>query len=119
MTNTIERKFVVFFMIPAATMDAWSNTDPAIKAASEADLKAQITKWTAEHASRILSSEAGGKTKQVTANQVSDIRNDIVMFSIVAGTSHDDVTALFKSHPHLQIPNASIQVMELRTVDWS
>jgi hypothetical protein len=119
MSNAAERKFVAFFMIPAATMDEWAKTDPAIKAASEADLKAQITNWTAAHGKRILSSEAAGKTKQVTSNQISDIRNDIVMFSIVTGTSHDDVTALFKSHPHLQIPNASIQVMELRAIAWS
>ena len=57
---------------------------------------------------------AGGKTKRVTSGGVSDTKNDIVLYSIIEAESHEAAAKLFEDHPHLQIPQSSIEVMEIR-----
>jgi len=59
-------------------------------------------------------SEAGGKTKRVTARGVSDTQNDIILCSFVEAESHDAAARAFENHPHLQIPQSSIEVMYVR-----
>jgi hypothetical protein len=66
------------------------------------------------HSAMILSTDAGGKTKRVTSGGVSDTRNDIVLYSIIEAESHEAAAKLFEDHPHLQIPQSSIEVMEIR-----
>jgi hypothetical protein len=68
----------------------------------------------ADHAEMIISTEAGGKTKRVTASGVSDTRNDIVLCSYVEAQSHEAAAKAFEDHPHLQIPQSSIEVMYVR-----
>ena len=118
MTNASVKKFLVFFMIPLATMNEWSKTDASVREAEEKRLREEWTKWSAEHSKMMVSTDVGGKTKNVAANGVSDTRNDIVIYSIVEGDSHDAVAQAFQNHPHLQIPNASIQIMETRAMGW-
>jgi len=116
MSDTAIKKFMVFFSIPLPTMTEWQKTDPQQRAASEKDMMQQWQKWSAEHSEMILSTEVGGKTKNVTSDAVTDTRNDIVLYSIVQGESHDAVAAAYRSHPHLQIPSSSIQVMEVKSM---
>lgn len=114
MSDNPLNKYMVFFCIPLATMTEWKNTDPKKREASEKTMMEEWNLWSATHAEMILSTEVGGKTKNVVAAEVSETRNDIVLFSLVQGPSHETVAKIYQSHPHLQIPNASIQVMEVR-----
>jgi hypothetical protein len=118
MADPITKKFIVFFSIPLATMAEWQKTDPHERAASEKDMMQQWQKWSEEHSEMIQSTEVGGRTRNVTSNDVTDTRNDIVLYSIAQGESHDAVATAYKSHPHLQIPNSSIQVMEVKSMGW-
>lgn len=68
----------------------------------------------ADHANVIQITEAGGKTKRVSSDGVSDTKNDIVLYSIVEAESHKTAAKLFENHPHLQITQSSIEVMEIR-----
>ncbi len=54
-----------------------------------------------------------GKTKRVTGEGTADTRNDIMLYAIAEAESHDAAAKTFKDHPHLQIPQASIEVMEI------
>ena len=74
----------------------------------------KLKQWSAAHADMILSTEVGGSTKQATAQGLSNMRNDIVLFSMAQGASHEAVAQAYQSQPHLQIHNASIQVMEVK-----
>ena len=67
-----------------------------------------------EHADMIISTEAGGKTKRVSASGVSDTKNDIILCSFVEAPSHEAAAKAFENHPHLQIPQSSIEVMAVR-----
>ena len=55
-----------------------------------------------------------GKTKQAAASGASDIKNDIGGYSIVQAESHEAAAALFADNPHLTMPGATVEVMEIR-----
>jgi hypothetical protein len=79
-------------------------------------MRAEWQRWMSEHAKMIISTEAGGKTKAVTSGGISDTRNDIMLVSIVEAENHEIAAKAFAQHPHLQIPQSSIQVMEVRAL---
>ena len=114
MADTPAKKFIVFFSIPLATMTEWQKTESQQRQAAEDKMMLDWQQWSADHAAMIVSTEVGGKTKNVLAGGVSDTRNDIVLYSIVQGESHEAVAQTYRSHPHLQIPDASIQVKEVK-----
>ena len=67
-----------------------------------------------DHAKMLVDKGAGvGKTKRVTAQGTSDTRNDIMLYAFVEADSHDAAAKTFEGHPHLQIPQSSIEVMEI------
>ena len=68
------------------------------------------------HSKMIISTESGGKTKRVTSGGVSDAKNAIVLFALIAAESHEAAAQAFENHPHLQIPQASIEVMEIKAL---
>jgi hypothetical protein len=51
--------------------------------------------WMRAHASMIISTDVGGKTEQVTPTGISDIRNDILLYSIVETQSHEIAAQAF------------------------
>jgi len=116
MTDATKQKFLVLFLIPASVMADWAKTDPTIRQAEEQKMQAAWGKWMGEHAKMIISTEAGGKTKRVTASGVSDTKNDIILCSFVEAESHDAAAMAFENHPHLQIPQSSIEIMYVRSM---
>ena len=55
-----------------------------------------------------------GKTKRVDSNGASNTKNEVGGYSIVQAESHDAATKIFgKDHPHLQMPGAWIEIMEI------
>ena len=114
MADATKQKFLVLYLIPASVMADWAKTDPSIRQAEEQKVQAAWGEWTGMHAKMIISTEAGGKTKRVTASGVSDTKNDIILCSFVEAESHDAAARAFENHPHLQIPQSSIEVMYVR-----
>ena len=114
MTSPDSKKFIVIYLIPTAVMDDWKKIDPEKRKAEEEKLMGEWSAWTKDHAGMILDTNAGGKTRLVTASGVSDFRNDIVLYSIVEAASHEEAAKAFENHPHLQIPQSSIEVMYVR-----
>ena len=62
----------------------------------------------------ITDTGAGGKTKLVSSRGISDSKNDIMLYSFIEAESHETAARAFESHPHLQIPQSPIEVMEIR-----
>ena len=79
-------------------------------------MRTEWVTWVSAHSKMIISTEAGGKTKRITSGEIADTRNNIMMLSIVASESHDAAAKAFESHPHLQIPQSSIEIMEIRSM---
>lgn len=114
MADATKQKFLVLYLIPASVMAEWAKTDPAVRQAEEQKMQVAWGKWMGEHAKMIISTEAAGKTKRVAQNGVSDTKNDIILCSFVEAESHEAAAKAFENHPHLQIPQSSIEVMPIR-----
>lgn len=69
-----------------------------------------------DHAKMISDTRACGKTKRVSARGTSDTKNDIMLYSIVEAESQEAAAKSLEGHPHLQIPQSSIEVMEIRPI---
>lgn len=108
------KRFLVLFMVPPAVIDQWKATDAATRGPAEAKMMADWQAWDAAHAGRVTGTMAGGRTKKVTAGGIADTRNEITLTAFVEAESLEDAARLFENHPHFGIPQASIEVMELR-----
>lgn len=116
MTDSAKKKFIAIYLIPAAVLADWAKTDPETRKTAEQKMHAEWAEWTKAHSSMILSTEVGGKTKRITTGGVGDFKNDIMLYSFIEAPSHEDAARAFENHPHLQIPQASIEVMEVKSM---
>jgi hypothetical protein len=116
MTTAAPKKFLVLYLVPGEVMADWAKTDPATRKPAEEKLKADWDRWMSEHAKMITLTEAAGRTKAVAAGAITDVKNDIMLYSIIEADSHDAAAKAFAQHPHLTIPQSSIQVMEVRSL---
>jgi len=114
MTDSNKQKFLVLYLVPASVIADWMKTDPAIREPAQQKMQTEWREWMGEHGSMFISTEAGGKTKKVTTGGVSDTKNDIMLCSFVEAESHEAAAKAFENHPHLQIPQSSIEVMAVR-----
>ncbi len=69
-----------------------------------------------DHAKMVTLTEACGKTKKITGSGVSETKNDICLYSFIEAESHEAAAKAFENHPHLQIPQAYIEVMAVRAM---
>ena len=109
------KKFFVLFLMPAAVVDEWKkNTSPdKMKAESDEMMHAWQT-WMKNHEKMFVDKgQPLGKTKRVTAQNISDIRNDLNWYLIMEAESHEAAAKTFEDHPQLRIPKCSIEVMEI------
>jgi hypothetical protein len=116
MSNSTTKKFLVMYLAPAAVLAEWAKTDPAVRKAAEEKMRGEWETWMAKHAKHVSLTEAAGKTKLVTSQGITDTKNDIMLYSIVEADSPEAAAQFFASHPHLTIPQSSIQVMEVRAL---
>jgi hypothetical protein len=116
MTTSTPKKFLVLYVVPTHVLAGWAKTDPATKKAAEQKMQSDWQRWMSEHAKMVTLTEAAGKTKSVTSAGIEDIKNDIMLYSIVEAESHDIAAKAFANHPHLTIPESSIEVMEVRSM---
>lgn len=106
--------YIVLFMAPAAVIAEWMQKDPAEREAADTKMRSDWDAWMREHASSIKQTMAGGATKRVTSEGTADVKNDIMLYSIIEAPSHEEAAKLFEHHPHLGIPQASIEIMAIR-----
>ena len=108
------KKFFVLYLAPAKVIEDWSKTDPDKRKVAEEKMKEEWIKWMSDHATMITHTEAVGKTKRASSDGISDVRNDIMLYSFIEADSHETAAKAFETHPHLQIPQSCIEIMEVR-----
>jgi hypothetical protein len=108
--------FIVLFLAPAAVMAEWMKTDPAVRDVEEQKMRTEWDTWMQAHAGMVKDTKAGGKTKRITAAGIVDAKNDIMLYSIIEAESHEAAAKAYEGHPHLAIPQASIEVMAIRSL---
>ncbi len=108
------KKFLVTYLAPASVIEEWKRTEPETRKAAEQKMQGEWEKWMADHAKMFADMGAGvGKTKRVSAQGTAEAKNDIMLYAIVEAESPEAAAKTFERHPHLQIPQSSIEVMEI------
>lgn len=97
--------------MPVAGLEDWLKIPAEERQAQEDGLKMKWDAWMAANQGMMAGPTAGvGKTKRVTTQGAVDAKNDIMLYSVVQGESHEEVAKAFEGHPHLEIPGAWIDV---------
>jgi hypothetical protein len=110
------KKFLVAYLAPASVIEEWKKTDADKRTVAEEKMKNEWTKWMTDHGKMFADRGAGvGKTKLVTPQRVSDTKRHHVVFDCRCG-SHEAAAKSFENHPHLQIPQSSIEIMEIHSL---
>jgi hypothetical protein len=111
------KRFLVTYLAPASVLAEWKKTDPDQRKAAQGKMQAEWKQWMNDHANMFADVGAGvGKTNLVTVQGISDSRNDIMLYSVVEAESHEAAAKSFEGHPHLQIPQSSIEIMEIHAL---
>jgi hypothetical protein len=111
------KKFLVLHLAPVSVVDEWKRSPADKRKAAEEKMQQEWRQWLSQHKQMFADMGAGaGKTKRVTAQGTSDTRNDVMMYSIVQADSQEAAARSFVGHPHLQIPQSSIEIMELQSL---
>jgi len=109
------KNYLCVFTGSPGSMDAWQTLPEAERRRREGEGMAAWKKWAEDHGSSIA--EMGGplsRTKRVSREGVSDIRNNLAGFVIVRAESQDAAARMFLAHPHFTLfPGDGVEVMEV------
>lgn len=104
-------KFIVLYCMPIAGLEDWMKIPAEERKAQEDGLKAKWDAWMATNKGMMAGPTAGvGKTKRVSMQGAADVKNDVMLYSVVQGESQEEVAKAFEGHPHLEIPGVWIDV---------
>ena len=108
------KKFLVLFLTPVAVLENWMNTEESERKAVEDKMKADWSMWMEKNKDAIVEMPAGaGKTKKISQDGVTDIKNEVMMYGVVQAESPEAAAELFVGHPHLDIPEGTIEIMTI------
>ncbi len=99
-------------MMPVAGLEMWMGKPEEERKEQEDTLKADWDAWLKAHKGSVLNTIALGHTKRVSASGVEDTKNGLMLSSYVTAESLEAAAEIFKDHPHLKIPEATIEIME-------
>lgn len=105
-------KFLVLYMATPADFERMMKE--ATPEQQQKGMQAWM-KWMGENQASLVDGGAPlGATKRVDAKGASDTKNGIGGYSIVQANSADAASKLFgKDHPHLQMPGAWVEIVEI------
>jgi len=96
-------------------MAQWEALPEEERQKSQSDGMAGWKKWATDNAASIV--EMGGplsRTKLVSKQGITDIRNHLGAFTIIQAESQDAAAQLFVNHPHFTLfPGEGVEVMEV------
>jgi hypothetical protein len=111
----MSKKFVVFYRMPVEVVAEWrKNTPPEEMEAQDKKLGAEMTAWTEKNKTALIDRGLPlGKNKRMTAAGTEDVANDLNYYCVVEAESVDEVVEMFKDNPHLKIPSAFLDILEV------
>jgi len=108
------KNFLAVYIGSAAGMDAWKKMDEEQRKPKEAAGMRAWQEWAQANAQAIVDMGGPlGKTKRVSKQGITDVRNEMGAYTVVQAESHEAAAKLFENHPHFTIfPGDAIEVME-------
>lgn len=108
------KTFTVLYQMPVAGLEAWGQKSEAERKEVETQMKHEWDTWLEAHKDLVKNTIGLGTTMRVSAAGVAPAKNGLMLSSYVMAESIEEVAAAFKDHPHLQIPEATIDIMEIK-----
>ncbi len=108
------KNFTAIYIASVTTLDEWMKKPEAERKEAEAKMQQEWGTWLSEHKDAVLNTISLGTTKRVSQNGIEDAKNGMMLSSYVAAESLEAAAEIFKNHPHLGIPGATIEIMEAR-----
>ena len=109
------KKFMVLYMAPSAQFEQMMKN--ATPEQQQKGMDAWMKWMNANKASLADGGAPLGKTKRVDANGTKDTKNEVGGYSIVQAESHDAAAKMFgKDHPHLHVPGAWIEIVDIMPI---
>lgn len=108
------KEFLAIYLGSASAMEGWKNMNEDLRQRQERAGKEAWQKWAKNNEAAILDIGTPlGKTKRVSAQGISERKNQIGAYTIVQAKSHQDAAKLFEMHPHFMIfPGEAVEIME-------
>ncbi len=108
------KNFLATYMGSASAIAEWKKMDEDKRKQREAAGMEAWFKWGAVNQKSIVDQGTPlGKTKRISAQGISDTKNEVAGYTIVQAESHEAAAKLFENHPHFtQFPGDSVEVME-------
>ncbi len=108
------KQFLAVYLGSPAAMSSWNELSESERNARSADGVRAWHAWVNRHRDQIVIDGGPlGRTKSVSSDGVSDIRNAMTAFTVVRADSHEAAARLFEGHPHFSIfPGESVEIME-------
>ena len=108
------KQFLAIYTGTPAAMEQWRKLDDATRKARESKGMEAWMQWGKDHAAAIVEDGAPlGKTKRVSADGISDIKNAMAAYTVVQAESHEAAAKLFEKHPHFTLfPGDGVEIME-------
>jgi hypothetical protein len=104
------KKFLVLYKASTSAFEQMQKSSPAQQ---KAGMDAWMA-WSKKAAASIVDMGGPlGKSMHVTKGGVSATSNDLGGFSILQAESKEALAEKLKEHPHLMMPDGSIEVVEL------
>jgi len=109
------KKFVVMYRVPVAVMqERRKNTPPEEMQRQGKEIGEKMMAWTEKNKNSIIDKGLPlGKNTRMTSAGAKPETNDLNYYQVVAAASGDDVVAMMKDNPHVQIPEAYLDIMEV------
>lgn len=108
------KTFLAVFTGTPASMAKWNELPEDVRKERQAAGTAAWRAWIERHQTSIV--DVGcplGKTRNVAASGISEVRNNLTAYTLVRAESHEAAARLFENHPHFTIfPGDGIEVME-------
>jgi hypothetical protein len=96
-------------------MEKWKKETPPEEMAKQGkEIGEKMSAWFAKNKASIV--EAGnplGKNTRMTSVGAQPMTNDLNFYNVVQAESIDDVVAMHKDSPHIEIPEAYLDIMEV------
>ncbi len=108
--------FTALYSMPVDGLNEWMQKPEEERKEGEAEMKREWDEWLAANKDAVQNTIGLGKTKKITSGGIEDARNGLMLSSYVAAESLEAAAEVFKNHPHLKLPGASIEIMEANPI---
>ncbi len=107
--------YFVLFCVPTKTMADWMQRTSLEERKKQSDqMMHDWQTWMDKIGGKLKDKGMPlGKTKRVTKGKVADVKNDLNYYVVLEADSHEAAAEMVKDNPHLQIPDAYIEVVEV------